>query len=268
MTNHPRRYWQDMTTEEFAALDAEHVVAVLPVAAIEQHGPHLPVYVDACLNKGVIERAVELMPDDLPATVLPMMPVGKSNEHIKFPGTLTLSADTLIRLWTEIGASVARAGVRKIVIYNSHGGQRQITEVVARELRVDHDMFAVAVNPGSLGRPAGLFPDLELRHGIHGGSVETSMMLHLRPDIVHMDKADNFAPTTIQIEEEYRHIRANGPVGFGWTAQDLQDAGACGNAADADADRGGQVVEHIATALVELLQEVVRYPLEAIRDVG
>lgn len=265
MNKLPRRYWHEMTTEEFAALDRDRVIAVLPVAAVEQHGPHLPVYVDACLNKGVIERAIELMPADLPATVLPMMAVGKSNEHIAFPGTLTFSAETLIRLWTEIGASVARAGVRKMVIYNSHGGQRQLTEVVARELRVDHGMFVVAVNPGSLGRPAGLFPDEELRHGIHGGSVETSMMLHLRPDLVNMDKAANFAPTTIGIEKEYRRLRANGPVAFGWSAQDLQDHGACGNAADADAERGRQVVEHMAAALVELLEDVDRYPLSAVR---
>ena len=132
----PRRRWQDMTTAEFAALDAARTIAVLPVGAIEQHGPHLPVYVDACIAEGLIDRALELAPDDLPVTVLPVQPVGKSNEHIDYPGTLTLSAETLVRLWTEIGDSVARAGVRKLVILNTHGGQRQLIEVVARDLRV------------------------------------------------------------------------------------------------------------------------------------
>jgi creatinine amidohydrolase len=178
-----RRLWQEMTTAEFAALDAPRVIAILPVGAIEQHGPHLPVEVDARINAGILERVLEIVPDELPVTLLPAMPVGKSNEHIAFPGTLSLSAETLIRLWTEIGESVARAGVRKMVIFNSHGGQPQIADIVARDLRVRFAMLVVTVNGYSLGKPQGLFPESELRHGIHGGTVETSMMLHLRPDL-------------------------------------------------------------------------------------
>ena len=136
MTKMPRRCWQDMTTEEFAALDAARVIELLPVGAIEQHGPHLPVSTDACINQGILARALEQMPDDLPVTVLPMLPIGKSSEHLGFPGTLTLSAETLIRLWTEVGLSVARAGVRKLVLFNSHGGQPQVMDIVARDLRV------------------------------------------------------------------------------------------------------------------------------------
>ena len=128
----PRRFWQDMSSEEFAKLDAARVIAVLPVAAIEQHGPHLPVATDACINRGVLTRALELMPADLPVTILPLLPVGKSNEHLAFPGTLSLSAETLIRVWTEVGEGVARTGIRKLVLFNSHGGQPQIMDIVAR----------------------------------------------------------------------------------------------------------------------------------------
>ena len=163
-----------------------------PVAAIEQHGPHLPVEVDTAINRGILARAMELLPTDLPVTVLPAMPIGKSNEHISYPGTLTLSAETLIRLWTEIGESVARAGVRKLVLFNSHGGQPQIADIVARDLRVRRDMFVVTASTYALGRPAGLFPAAELKHGIHGGSVETSIMMHLHPDLVRRDKLANF----------------------------------------------------------------------------
>ena len=258
---HPKRYWQDMTTAEFAALDAENTIAILPVAAIEQHGPHLPVYVDACINKGVVERMLELAPAELPVTVLPAMPVGKSNEHIAFPGTLTLGAETLTRLWTEIGESVARTGVRKLVLFNSHGGQPQIMDIVARDLRVRLEMFVVTVSTYSLGRPAGLFPEQELTHGIHGGSVETSMMLHLRPDLVQMDQAKNFVPASIAMEAEYDYLRPEGRVGFGWQTQDINEDGACGNALDADAARGQALVDHAAAAFVDLLQEIARYPL-------
>ena len=159
MSGRLRRLWVEMTTKDFQQTDMSKVIAVLPVAAIEQHGPHLPVEVDAAINRGVSRARMELLPADLPVTFLPAMPIGKSNEHISYPGTLTLSAETLIRLWTEIGESVARAGVRKLVLFNSHGGQPQIADIVARDLRVRRDMFVVTASSYALGRPAGLFPD-------------------------------------------------------------------------------------------------------------
>src|ERR1700722_11341466 len=200
MSRFPRQRWEEMTTADFAALDRERVIAVLPVAAIEQHGPHLPVSVDAAINSGIVERVIALLPDDLPVTFLPMMPVGKSNEHQAFPGTLTLSAETLTRLWTEIGESVARAGIRKMVIANSHGGQPQIMDIVARDLRVRLGMLVVTLSYGGLGRPPGLFPDGELRHGIHGGSGETSVLLYLRPDLVREAERRNFVPISVAME--------------------------------------------------------------------
>jgi creatinine amidohydrolase len=258
-----RRLWQEMTTEDFRSLDAARVIAVLPVAAIEQHGPHLPVEVDACINAGVLGRAVELLPPELPVTVLPAMPVGKSNEHLAFPGTLSLSAETLTRLWTEIGESVARAGVRKMVIFNTHGGQPQIADIVARDLRVRLGMFVVTAN--GLGKPPGLFPAAELKHGIHGGMVETSMMLHLRPDLVRQDKAKNFVPLSVAMERDYEILTPEGAVGFGWQTQDLNADGACGDAASADAGRGAEVVEFQARRLVQLFAEIDRFPLATLK---
>jgi len=262
----PRRLWQEMTTEDFAGLDASRVIAILPVAAIEQHGPHLPVEVDARINAGVIARTLEIMPADLPVTVLPMMPVGKSNEHTAFPGTLSLSAETVIRLWTEIGESVARAGVRKLVLFNSHGGQPQIADIVARDLRVRHDMFVVTAATYALGKPDGMFPEDELKHGIHGGTVETSIMLHLRRDLVKMDKARNFVPLSVAMEREYEILSPEGRVGFGWQTQDLNPDGACGNAAAADAARGAKLVDHYAERFVLLLREIDRYPLSNLKS--
>jgi len=261
----PRRYWQEMTTEEFAALDTDEVIAVLPVASVEQHGPHLPVCTDACSNQAVIERTLELLPDELPVTVLPMIPVGKANEHSAFPGTLTLSAETLSKVWTEIGESVHRAGIRKLVFLNSHGGQPPILDVVARDLRARLDMFVVVVNQFSLF-PMDLFPDDEARYGIHGGSVETSLMLHLRPDLVDMDKAKNFEPLAERLAGSYDYLTPTGPIRFAWQAQDLNPAGVVGNARDADASRGEKIIDHAATQFVAILNEVYRYPLANLRD--
>ena len=259
------RLWQDNTTCDFAAVDPARTIALLPVAAVAQHGPHLPVSTDACINAGVIEHMLKALPSALDVSVLPMMPVGKSNEHQAFPGTLTLSAETLIRLWTEIGESVARAGVRKLVILNSHGGQPQVMDIVARDLRVRLGLFVVVLNYWAVAEGDPLFPAAELRHGIHGGAAETSAMLYLRPDLVREAERRDFVPASVELEREYRLLRPEGGgVGFGWQAQDLHPAGACGNALDADAERGRHYVERAAKGLVRLLEEVARYPLSRV----
>jgi creatinine amidohydrolase len=265
MASRLRRNWVEMTTKDFQLTDMSKVIAVLPVAAIEQHGPHLPVEVDTAINRGVVERAKALLPADFPVTFLPAMPIGKSNEHISYPGTLTLSAETLIRLWYEIGESVNRAGVAKLVLFNSHGGQPQVADIVARDLRVKRNMFVVTASTYALGRPPGLFPDSELKHGIHGGSIETSIMMHLCPDLVRRDELANFRPLSLDMEGDYEILTPEGKVGFGWETQDLSLPGACGDATDADAERGAQLVEYAARRFVQLLDEINRFPLDVLR---
>ena len=160
-------WWHDLASPDFAALDPESTVVVLPVGAIEQHGPHLPVAVDTCLVEAIVRRGLELLDPGTPVLVLPTTAVGKSNEHLAYPGTLTLSAETLARVWYELGASVRRAGLRKLLLFNGHGGQPQVMQIVARELRIDHGMLTVAANWFSWGLPEGLFDAAEIRHGIH-----------------------------------------------------------------------------------------------------
>jgi len=252
----PRRYWHEMTGRDFTAAEVGRWIAVLPVAAIEQHGPHLPVYTDTCIAEGLIRRSIELLPDDLPVTFLPVQAVGKSNEHISFPGTITSTWETTIRLWLEIGDSVYRAGVGKLIVINSHGGNVPMVDIVARELRVKHDMLAVATTWSRLGHPPDLFGEDERLHGIHGGDMETSMMLHLRPDLVQMELAEDFRSNQEAFARQFDHLRAHGPVQFGWKAEDLNPAGAVGNAAAATAEKGKAVIEHQARAFVELARDV------------
>jgi len=258
------RWWWDLTTQDFADIDAERVVAILPVGAIEQHGPHLPVRVDAAINAGIIARAVELMPPDCPALVLPMMPVGKSDEHLAFPGTLTLSHETLARVWFELGESVHRAGIRKMLFFNSHGGQPQLLEIVCRDLRVKFGMFAVSAMWPRLIDMDALFDGNENKHGIHAGQSETSVMLHLHPELVAMDRAENFVPLSVEIERESEILGSGSSVSFGWQAQDLHPKGACGDATKATAELGAVTVERAAQRLVALIDEISRYPLSRI----
>ena len=177
----PTKYWAEMGWRDFAAADMSKVVAVLPVAAIEQHGPHLPVGVDTFINEGYLARAVERVPADLPVLFLPLQAIGKSNEHIEYPGTLTFSMETVTRAWTEIGDSVARTGCRKLIFMNSHGGNVAVLAAVVRDLRVRHGMLAVHAGWHALGYPDGMFSASERAHGIHGGDAETSLMLAFKP---------------------------------------------------------------------------------------
>lgn len=259
------RNWLDLTTEEFRALDPARTVALLPVSAVEQHGPHLPVSVDQVLCAGIVARAAQIS-GDTPVIVLPQQDVGKSNEHLAFPGTLSFSAETLIRIWTELGECVYRAGLRKLVLYNSHGGQPQIMDVVARDLRVRLDMAAVATSWWAFGMPEGLWNAKESKHGIHAGGVETAMMMHLAPGSVRADKVANFEPGQLDLAKEYELLTYTGSSALAWQAQDLNMSGAVGDARDADAERGRKVVDHAAGKLVKLLAEVSRFPLDKIRS--
>jgi len=253
-------HWWDLTTEEFSGLDKSRMLALLPVCAVEQHGPHLPVRVDAEINAGILARALQLIPGDLPLLVLPAQNVGKSDEHLAFPGTLSINYETLGRLWFDLAESVHRAGCRKIIFFNSHGGQPQLLDIVCRDLRVRLEMLAVNCAWYNMTEMSDLFDAQELRHGIHGGAVETSIMLHLHPDLVNMQRARNFVSRSIAVEAENAVLRVEGSTGIGWQTQDLNAAGACGDATRATAALGKELVERAAKGLAALVADVARYP--------
>lgn len=261
----PKRYWTEMTWEDFHGGSPEDWIAVLPVAAVEQHGPHLPVGVDTFIAEGYINRVMEILPQSLPATFLPIQALGKSDEHLAFPGTLTLSAETAIRAWTEIGESVHRAGVRKIVIVNSHGGNSPVIDLVAQNLRVHLDMLAVTTSWHRLGYPEGLFSKEELAHGIHAGEIETSLMLWLKTETVR-PKLENAKPVTIEMEREFSYLRGGRPAGFAWMTQDLHPSGTVGNSAAAMLEKGAAALEHGANAFVALLEDVQHFDLSRLKD--
>jgi creatinine amidohydrolase len=263
----PARHWADVSTRDFAAAQASglaaRTVAVLPVAAVEQHGPHLPLSVDATLLQGVIDAALALLPADVPALFLPPQNVGLSTEHLSYPGTLTLSPATLIALWSELGACVARAGVKKLLLLNGHGGNVAAMDIVARELRQRHGLLTYSASWFSLPLPdavQGLFSAQEHRFGIHGGEIETSMMLHLAPATVRMEEARDWRSTS-QDRAEAHAILGNGrSAKMGWAIEDYHPAGAVGNAAAATADKGRAVVQAAGEALAQLLSELHALP--------
>ena len=257
----PTKFWAEMKWPDFAAAEMSKVIAVLPVAAIEQHGPHLPVGVDTFINEGYLKRAAAAVPDDIPVLFLPVQAIGKSNEHLDYPGTLTFSMETVTRAWTEIGESVARAGCRKLIFMNSHGGNVPVVAAVVRELRIRCAMLAVHAGWHALGYPEGLYSAVEKAHGIHGGDAETSLMLAFRPETVAMDEARDFVSAAVGIEQEFKKLRVTQPIGIGWMANDLHPLGAAGEAHLATAAKGNATADFGVAGFIELLRDVQAFDL-------
>ncbi len=256
-------FWADLKTTDFAKLDAARCIAVLPLAAIEQHGPHLPLSVDTDLVNGLIAHTLPLLPASLPVLFLPTQTVGRSVEHTAFAGTLTLSAATLLHAWLDLGESVAKTGIKKLMLLNSHGGNVSSMDIVGRELRARHGLTVLLVNSFGLALPAevhALFSADEHRFGVHGGDIETSMMLALHPERVDMPAAQNFASTSQQRAADFAVLGDGRSAKLAWAAQDLNACGAAGNAAAATAEKGRAVLQASAATLARLLTEFDALP--------
>ncbi len=250
-----------MSWRDLAAADMARTVAVLPVAAIEQHGPHLPVGTDAFIGEGYLQRAIARLPADWPVLFLPPQTIGASDEHGEYPGTLTLPFATLVGVLTAIGDGVARAGCRKLVFINSHGGNVPAIDAAALALRARHAMLCVHASWRRLGYPDGLFSERERVYGVHGGDAETSLTLAFRPETVKTDKARDFASAGQAMAADFKRLRAAQPLGFAWMASDLNPDGVVGEAASATAAKGEAAADHGAEAFVELLGDVIAFDL-------
>lgn len=263
----PSRRWADVSARDFALAQrtglAAQTVAILPVGAVEQHGPHLPLKVDTALVEGVVDAALPLMAADVPVLVLPTQAIGLSLEHQDYAGTLSLSPATLLAVWTELGVCVARAGVKKLLIFNAHGGNVSSMDIVARQLRMQCGLLVYHSSWFNLPQPAGVneaFSAHEHRFGVHGGETETSMMLHLAPELVRMEHARNFASSS-EVRARQFPILGNGKSAkLGWAMQDYNPQGAAGNAAAADAQRGQALVQGAAASLAQLCAEIHALP--------
>ncbi len=248
--------WAARREPEFKDINPETAIAILPTAAIEQHGPHLPVGTDTMIMQGMLNQLRNTCPDDVDPWILPIQSVGKSNEHLWAQGTLTLSAATALAAWTEIGLSVARAGFKKIVIVNSHGGNLDLISILSRELRVQAGMLAVKCQWGNFGHPEGMFTKHEMAFGIHGGDVETSLMLAFEPQCVDMSQAQNFASAA-----QTDLIAPTGPISRGWISADLNAHGVVGDASIATEAKGQATAVHQVNGFVDLLRNVRDMPV-------
>jgi creatinine amidohydrolase len=257
------RYWQAMTTDQVRrAVDRDPVV-ILPLAAIEQHGAHLPLSTDLDIGMGLLASAFGQLPDDFPAWVLPPLAVGASEEHMRFPGTLSLDGETLSGAIHQYGAALAGAGVRRLLLSNSHGGNRQAMNSAGLRLRREHRLLVVKVSYFEFPPPedAGL-AESEWRHGLHGGGFETAMMLHLHPDRVRLEEIRNARPLGEELETRMRHLAPEGLASFSWLAEDINSSGVAGDARQGDAAKGERLVAHYGGVLADVIRDAKNFPLE------
>ena len=269
----PTRFWSDLTTADFASLDRARTIAVLPVAATEQHGPHLPLSVDTDIANGVVAASIPHIAPDLPALFLPTQTVGFSPEHTRFAGTLTLKAETVLRQWTELGECVAASGVKKLVLFNAHGGQVGLMDVVARDLRARLGLLVYSVNWFNLplldengSDLNALFSTEEHRFGIHGGEIETSLMLAIAPERVRMEHAEHFASKSQGRASQFSILGNGKSAKLGWQMQDYNACGAVGNAAAATAEKGRALLDAAGRALARLLSEIDQLPQDTLTN--
>lgn len=255
----PQRYFPYLTWAQIEQMpNKENVVIIQPIGAIEQHGLHLPLAVDSAISLGVLGKALSQLEEDIPAYALPCLYYGKSNEHIGFPGTITLSAQTLLAVITEMARSVYRSGFRKLVLMNSHGGQPQIMEIAARDLHQEYPDFSVF--PLFTWRVPHLVADLltpqEQKYGIHAGDAETSLMLSLLPQQVQMDKAVKEYPQGLPTDSL---LDMEGKLPFAWLTKELSKSGVMGDATVATREKGDRILESLAKGWVQVIQDVYEF---------
>jgi creatinine amidohydrolase len=253
-------HWADLTAPEFAALDRDRAVAILPIGAIEQHGPHLAMSVDRDLTMAVLTHAMNLIEPSLTVLALPVQAIGKSTEHQAWPGTLSLSAGTLLRVLQDIAASVHRAGIPRLIFLNGHGGNRALLELACRDLRADLGLITAHVAWDDLADAEPVVGAAEAQDGLHAGDVETSAMLAAHPDKVRKDRAEDFGSAHLEWRQAHPDLGLGAAaLRPGWLMGDLNPKGAVGNAAAATADKGDRLLASASLNLARLVADFARF---------
>ena len=250
----PYLSWTDIDSME----DKENVVIVQPIGALEQHGPHLPIAVDAAISLGVLGKALEKLPPEIPCYALPCLYYGKSNEHWGFPGTITLSANTLISVISEVAQSIYRSGFRKLILMNSHGGQPQIMDIVARDIHQKYQDFSLF--PFFTWRVPNIAKELltpqELEYGIHAGDAETSIILALLPDQGKMSQAVKEYPQGLPADSL---VSMEGKLPFAWLTKELSKSGVMGDATVASKEKGDRLLASVSDGWVQVIKDVYSF---------
>jgi creatinine amidohydrolase len=255
----PERFFPYLTWTEIQSMpDKENTVIIQPLGAIEQHGPHLPLIVDAAISEAVAGKTLAKLDTNIPAYALPTLYYGKSNEHCHFPGTIALSAQTLLAVICEMADSIYRAGFRKLVLLNAHGGQPQVMEIAARDIHQKYQDFSIF--PLFVWRvpniAAQLLTPKELELGIHAGDAETSLLLSILPEQVKMERAVCEYPQGLPTDSL---LSMEGNLPFAWLTGELTVSGVLGDATAATKEKGDILLESLSDAWVKVIEDVCKF---------
>ena len=247
-----RRY-EDLKGPEIGRVITPSTILLLPIGAIEQHGPHLPLSVDSVIADEVATAVVAQCGEELDIWQLPTLSISKSNEHAWSPGTLYLSPETLLAVLRDIGRSIASTGAERLVLLNGHGGNTTHLVTALRELRLAHGLKTFLMHPSLPPAYGGTSTEEEMGMGIHGGLNETSVFMHLRPGQVDLSKAERKVPERLA---ENTHVKFGGSVSFGWLSNDFDPDGYIGDPTGANAELGEQLFDNAVAKLAEAMAEV------------
>ena len=242
--------------KQVEALQKDSTLLVLPTAAIEQHGHHLPLATDTLINNLLLGKALAKLSPDLPVYALPPVCYGKSNEHLGFPGTLSVSASTFMAVIRDLGASLAASGFRKLVLYNTHGGNSPLVDVMARDLRAEFGLRTFALY-GSAGVSFEGLSEQERAYGFHAGEIETAFLLSAVPDLV--DTTAYTVNYIAQVDKPELLRPENAPATFAWLTRDIAASGVMGDPRPATAENGARWIDQAATRLAAALEAMARY---------
>lgn len=256
----PTRQLAHLTWTEVRDLSKDPGVVLLPIGAVEQHGPHLPTITDNLIVNRVVDAALAQLAADVAAWVLPPLHYGKSTEHTNFPGTITLSADTLRAVVMDIGHSVARAGFRRLAFVNGHGGNTALLEVLARDLRAETGLLCFCIQPALFVKPPFAISPQEERFGFHAGEIETSLLLDLAPELVHMDQALCHFPDFPQSDGPLFYF---GGASTAWLTQDWSASGVFGDATLGTAAKGTLLLDSAARIVAQVVTTISTFEIPA-----
>ncbi|WDR05096.1 creatininase family protein [Devosia rhodophyticola] len=257
---------EELTAPEFSSLISSRTIGILPVAAIEPHGPHLPLSTDCDIAHGHLAQLAQFVSTDIEAIVLPMQTIGHSIEHSSFLGTFSHEAEILLASWWDVAQAFFRAGGCKLIIVSSHGGNSEVVGLLIARLRAKLGMLAVSAAWLRFGQPQGLFGESELVDGIHGGAIETSLMLHYWPEKVRRDQLSDFTSNGQEWDSETAFLKVHGRTRMGWMSHDLNVAGAVGNATAASAEKGAASAQQALEGFAALLADVAKFEMERLGD--
>lgn len=253
----PQRFLPYLSARQIEQIDKENSIVLLPIASIEQHGPHLPVYTDSIIATEVVKGICERLEPDFPLYFLPLLPYGRSVEHLGFSGTISLNTSTLMQVLNDIASSVSAMGFRRFVLVNTHGGNSELIDVAMRDIRTRHDLYLFGLHVFlRIAIPEQGLDISESIYGIHAGDVETSILLHCHPKLVQMEHAPNSLPAHLLKGDTPPFAD---PLNFAWLTRDITANGVLGNAQTADPERGERYLDNAVDECIQLLRKISKF---------